>query len=398
MMLSPDNFPHKTILELSCVAQNYDWGIKGQTSQVAKIHQLNGETIKDNMPYAELWMGTHPNGPTTVKNAGGQELRKVLGKDLPFLFKILSVGKALSIQAHPDKKLAEHLHKEFPNIYKDANHKPEIAIALTAFEALCGFRPLKEIIGFCENYPEFYSLISSESLVGLENAGSGSKSALKLFFTDLMNCDQELVKTKTKHLLERLQQKDSLTSEEKLFIRLNQEYPDEVGCFCIFVMNYVTMQPGECIFMAANEPHAYLLGECVECMALSDNVVRAGLTPKFRDVETLCNMLTFNSYSGVDVFTKPSTLSKHSQLYEAPVDEFSVVKTAFKSLGEQETIHRQSETILLCLEGEVELMIEDEAKVYAKGSILLLPADLNIGIKCASDDGALLFQAFAPAL
>jgi len=29
---------------------------------------------------------------------------------LPFLFKVLSVNKALSIQAHPNKTLAEELH------------------------------------------------------------------------------------------------------------------------------------------------------------------------------------------------------------------------------------------------------------------------------------------------
>ncbi len=41
--------------------------------------------------------------------------------------------------------------------------------------------------------------------------------------------------------------------------------------------------------------HAHLLvaGDCVECMACSDNVVRAGLTPKFKDVPTLCDMLTY---------------------------------------------------------------------------------------------------------
>ena len=58
---------------------------------------------------------------------------------LPFLFKILSVETPLSIQAHPHKQLAEELHHKYPDIYKDANHKPEMLIALTEFEALCSF-------------------------------------------------------------------------------------------------------------------------------------------------------------------------------------------------------------------------------------------------------------------
>ena len=52
---------------------------------------------------------------------------------------MLSVAKALSIQAHPDKKLAQYLHSTQPHIYKDPKHKPEMALALTPFEALCGF-------------------------------------------------------------------------------------------------------------------------------------------------------------------------------------------------------------------------------------------------------------------
>ena len=59
---------------------------------------------------------------------------------MAFLFKVLSVQKALSIQAHPNKLLAEKLHAKFPDIYKDDNHKPEIAIALNDdFIACYGF-------------------------------------------------------------------------------------------------------------------------------------------------------------------------------------------------------------------------------------------------------------------
>ena len=42
-------------------------------------------------------------------------------------------------------------------------------------------------------------------------------------------------------------------------------------------------QPGvQAIYLAANVPHAYVSGQLIECMATSDNVVRAGLTPKLR--------------------------------------------------------------------------------------------------------------------
>ena len=150
-------------MELQCQVQQYAWGKVGSKSLAAEF-AANGRPdefcVDGTAPYAELWMGTHPNGPSIVKGQGslaeyisknpnmlGQDSRKKFGDNLPFLFKVLSVNKALSIQAHPDKKHAEELHKASPDIYKDANHKPEMAIALTDFEGLCGFRPLSQIQG-----------------------------------------------------------------------------------------------------------------------------------------------------------------------------------------------------------------------------------------------------------
>lgn len=84
-----------------------------------------------------------------------------------------------------------------------------------------------------------------------------------------------------------------LTDKERLALELEEQYPDDVGVISSFFFNYVKLNPGEALYLGPNEPHAYLSGECIECMATSDNVVRAGLTPKFRDVSTLCSMLTY---------------------------------------------------------------------------------------------------------
>jgi len=79
----------------------------------------------------------------------------VYGKPpLPFLLKILSIEKALSIQAHPNKEEAAALHAKRPDIYKDPNHKPEIAIALDdSFEACYGFLEKKELMENIEQNP-----------------------------------------------------------------------------------------------------------------------------------------------------------------------------------------------------------------------------------------------------
>merc|ERR1719473_1025093 len=73
-------------------------------------------------------------------------MQKMRAHSLPFLFKILSVRTALSIQAHPDKLLAAELHVRHPDQYKDDNHKPEMAVAITPFEALCSFQPIYSLV------------------------------------------------------------------------------------------------------------------------------------------------------------------------------------------------------------------------------------------------------------
>lgn len=78
----------------------------------------------------------------------------ILNPTLHLFLKVLSAGKALSIQAHPDKLLAEKLHSEEPTKYCDSNHKPELAMALTPFEAMCGFRRLEEIATLLMKHPE----------------------------------------------------------------------------------------------------------------------------------------------------------------------------------------------------------------------------------------------------
>ena len=140
--------------------QHYAWGARNEQAFIAKLLQLEVEKDK---PYAELWMGTHPNAPSAVeindqekipldrfikqfpKEVLGQKVIERFGVQLPFLFKVLSAGEALSIQAHPNKEQAAMLHQRDPEHYPDDNHKPEIAIALDQLTALVGFRPLTAV-------------------------------------------------------------------------------------------------------------------------------------------------------------------------------------------------------------------------------------------------------------
>lgn len=119
---------------------------------------------------------------------------------------------------------------------------------------------------------------------------------LKCLFGQYVSCPAPVVLNQLAALIARLTQSQAnrtLSAVEDLILRLNTQYPNDIGVFSPLIMNYLRLQPGQSFFIGANELHAYISGECVECMALSDNVVRAGLTPKFKDCETLCNMLVY---------------------------------------------------------------------------------------------------------
>ena len=225
-------------------------------------------------------MGTHPNVPSLL--AGSFQLLQDAisenpadflsssvvsryGATLPFLFKVLSIRKALSIQAHPDKQLAERLHTGRPDVYKDNNHKPEMACALTEFEALVGFRPLNEIRDFLNRYDELREVVGEScSSVFIKSIGEKDisevqqKGILRDLFGSLMSSEPDKISSSLQKLLNN--NADSGDSIIKLIRRLNIQFPNDVGCFCAFLLNYVVLSPGDAIYLGANEPHAYLSG------------------------------------------------------------------------------------------------------------------------------------------
>lgn len=176
---------------------------------------------------------------------------------------MLSARKALPIQAHPDKDLASKLHASDPAQYPDSNHKPEMAIALTNFEALCGFRPHSEIESFLDSIPELRALVGNKIALKFKNA-QDKKRGLKQLFTALMKAPKKILVKSLRQLYKRWSREESIDAEReplrKLFLRLHHSYPGDIGCFAIFFLNYLTLKPGEAIFLAANEPHAYISG------------------------------------------------------------------------------------------------------------------------------------------
>ncbi|KAF9391713.1 Mannose-6-phosphate isomerase [Podila verticillata] len=431
--------PVPPIFRLDCKAQSYDWGKIGSASEVARFASSSPAfTVDNSKPYAELWMGTHPSGPSTVHQSN-KSLESVLAAHpklvtpyfherlhghLPFLFKVLSIGKALSIQAHPDKELAQKLFRDHPDIYKDPNHKPEMAIALTEFEALCGFKPLDEIAHALDQWPELWALVGDEEAKAFQEAVQHSKivegikgikegrQALRNLFKAVMTSETGKVQTELDRLIRRLESAAAshgpfkAQSQEEVILRIHSQFPGDIGVFCFFFLNYVVLHPGQAIFLAANEPHAYLSGDCVECMAASDNVVRSGLTPKFKDVEVLTQMLTYHTMASADQILTGvlCTPTGHSLMYDPPIEEFSVILTTLGHTNERERLRgADGPSIVIVTNGRGILRSEkhhetdpEVAEVTAEtGNVFFVGANTPFSVEATSEEGITIYTAFA---
>lgn len=411
--------PKKNILQprpylLTNKIQHYAWGSRGD---LAFIPKLTGITPENDTTYAELWMGAHPSAPSTV-NINGREVpltdmidqfgeqilgttvqRKFDGK-LPFLFKVLSAEQALSIQAHPNKSQAVKLHRNDPEHYPDDNHKPEIAIAVDSLTALVGFKSVPDLAATFGNYPEISHFIGNRILEKFRNAIDKPalhrdllKEMYSLYIGNSMNLSDKLAHA-TDELEERLRaSKIALTEEETLFLEQKDSYASgDVGLFSIFLLNLVHLNKGEGIFLDAGIPHAYIKGNIVECMANSDNVVRAGLTPKFKDVETLVDILTYES-GLIPVIGAGEEADE--KIYTVPISEFETARYNFKIGQKKEFTSNQTPHILLVFEGKIEIQWDTESKIYGRGDSVLIPAFLN-KFSLTATEPSTLFKVTVP--
>lgn len=425
------------IFQLQCETNEYEWGKKGSHSKAAQFAFATKESafkIDDAKPYAELWMGTHSSGPSKVLPGGillsevlddnqalcGKEISDTYEGRLPFLFKVLSIDKALSIQCHPTKELARKLHKDDPKNYKDDNHKPEMAIAITPFEGFCGFRPIEEISSFLDEVPSFSDLLGDQATASFKRSTDGktnsktdsdvkgNRAALRDLFTVLMQKSDSDIRRAAEDLIKSAKSSPASFAGRdfggevlsELVIRLNSQFPSDVGLFCTFFLNYVTMKPGEALFLKALDCHAYLSGDIMECMAASDNVVRAGFTPKFKDVKNLTEMLTYAYAPPQEQKMSPEEWSKgsgegRSILYDPPIDEFSVVQTTIKA--SEKELHKavKGPSIIICTTGSGKYTVGNKSHDVVEGQVYFIGADAELEVEASKDGSMVTYRAFA---
>lgn len=378
---------HKLINPL----KNYAWGSPDF------IPRLLGKDPDPALPVAEMWMGAHPTGSSSLRTMeGGISLRdyidtdpgRILGRGavlaegrLPFLLKVLAVERPLSIQAHPSEAQAKlgwqrenslSLEPDSPlRNYRDPSAKPELLCALTEFIALCGFRAYREVaenlsaagLGAClKSYAPF--------------AKHQNRNWFQRLILELLSLRENRLEDALTALKSSLREDSGLDPDIRdCCMLLLEYYPKDAGVFAPLYLNLFTLQPGEALFLAAGVPHAYLRGAGIEIMGNSDNVLRGGLTPKHVDVEELARVLDFEPYSGGVVTLQAD--GPFSGSYPSPVQEFELRRIDLGGGWGQGYDVGRAPLIVFCADGSAILESRTSRLELVKGEAAFVSADVE---------------------
>jgi len=392
--------------------KNYLWGKPWDSSLVARLcEQMQDFELSRGLNYAEMWMGTHPSGPSRVRlegldgvghtKAGLKETiarrpqfwlgRDMQRGDLPFMLKVLSIEHSTPIQVHPDRQRAMSLHRSNPDTYQDDTARHELCLPLGEYEGLVGFRPEEEIRSNLANVRELQLLL-----------GDSAKGSLKDVFGALMRSDPEDVRHQVASMVRRigLLTPEEQSPEDKLALRLQASFAGDVGIFCVYFLNYVHIAADmrrRYIFCPALEPHCHISGDCIACVSLSDNAVHAALTPQIKDTETFLEMLSYRHGLLNELVGTGEMMSKRVVKYNTPVDDFLVYEVEGGNSGTSHAdpaLDLPRASVCLCHRGafSVSLSVNGPVEDIRQGQCFLLRAGSCLSV-LRSERGARLFIA-----
>lgn len=389
--------------------QPYAWGSHDF------IAELRGKAAPTSEPEAEMWMGAHPSAPSEALGEDGHEsLLELLSADpgamlgetvarrfrtLPFLLKVLAAEQPLSLQAHPSLTQAREgfANEERLNVprsdpsrnYKDANHKPELVVALTPFSALCGFRPLTST----------QRLLAELDLPAITRAltpraSETSEQTLERAFTSWLTAPASetapLVSALAHRASELMRGSSAFAAELGWLVRLAALHPRDAGCLCASLLNLVELSPGQALYLPAGNLHAYLKGAAIEIMASSDNVLRGGLTSKHVDVAELLRVLDFSEATVHPL--EPRARGPSEVFYATPAQEFEL--SSFELGGELTVRASHGPEILLVTRGAVSLGAGEHRLTLSSGQSAFVPGSV-VAYELRGD--ATVFRGSVPA-
>jgi mannose-6-phosphate isomerase len=384
--------------KLTNTVRHYPWGSR------TVIPDLLGLPSPAEEPCAELWLGAHPDDPSVLSSGValdkaiaaepeamlGAAVAQRFGARLPFLMKVLAADANLSLQAHPttEQAVAGYTAEEAAGVpkddptrtFKDPYHKPEMIVAVTTLEALCGFRPVEESLHCLAKLqlPELKPTIAALARGGLRAAIPQLLALSEKRRTSLV--DAVAVRART-----------FVEAHDPEFINtyrwaatLAESYPGDAGVVISLMCNHLKLAPGEAMFRPAGNLHAYLAGAGVEVMASSDNVLRAGLTTKHVDLAALIEVVDFTD---AKIPVLHPVLGPGGLRYRVPVEDFDLTRVQLDDgTG---VLTTRGPQVVLCFEGRAVLASADGELVVEQGQAAFVPA----GAPVTASGPAVLYRA-----
>lgn len=393
---------------LEGVRRDYSWG------SATALPELIGAT-PDGRPYAEIWYGAHASAPSRLVDGDprldlgtlierepdltlGEDVHARFGDRLPYLLKLIAPDAPLSLQVHPDIERARSgyalenaagipLDSPTRN-YRDSNHKPELVYALTTFEAISGFRAPRRA---AELFEGIDTPLGRRILAALRS--DLSPVGVRAAFGALLDPDDGPTPYEVEHVVEAVAARKGASPSPRadaIVAILAEHYPGDPGVVVSLLLNPVTLRPGEAMFVPAGGVHAYLSGVGVELMANSDNVLRAALTAKHRDVPELLDVVEYVAAPPIRI--APEISHSATRVYYAPVDDFELSVTELE--GDTDCLLRgRGPRVLLGIHGRVRVFCEAGDAVLEPGDAVFVPA--NEGPVVAQGPGTIV-QADVP--
>jgi len=339
------------VLIVRGAVKDYDWGI------VDGLAPWSGATCG---PQAELWFGVHPGGPSPLIGDDWELTGENLGdrfdvEAIPLLVKLLAAAKPLSVQVHPRRRVAleqyraQQSQESGPRIYSDPFEKTEMLVALTEFEAFCGWRAMDQAVSMLS------AIDGTEAAVAALRTGKIDVAIRTLL--DLGTPDRIAQLTRA------ARDAGLAPAEVAAYETVAALYPDDAGALVTPLLDYLALAPGEAVYVPAGVPHSYIRGTGLEVMTSSDNVVRLGLTSKPVHVDHAINALVPD--------LRPQVLrTGHGDLIW-PIDSPFVVRVLREG---SERILSGSYRIVLLIEGSARVESEEAESSLRRGTAAVLGA------------------------
>ena len=324
----------------------------------------------------------------------GKQVLSKFDSELPFLPKISSIQRVLPLQIHPDIELSKKLHGEDPDQFGDTNHKPEIAVALSKFEAFCGFKP-KHVI---------QQLLEIDALRQFSpDQFRWSNDTTRKLCRAMLTASEETVAKTMKDLGDTPEGK---LGDQAYILELIPWLIDQYGAtdngslVTLVLMNYLTFEAGEATWIPANGIHGYLYGDIVECMACSDNVLNTGFCPRAdrNSVDTFVRALNFEQHDPKNPLLLrvkcELTSTGKSTMFKPPMSEFNMIVTELKN-GESDSLRSvNGPAIAFTTSGEGNMKADGKEFDIKAGYIFFIGPGVEVSYESTTNDFA-TYRAYA---